>query len=80
MTSKGQVTIPKEIRDRYGLSAGDYLIVEPGEGNFVVRKGGIRADGEDFEALADRISRRFEDRGITRSEAEEAIRWARRRP
>jgi AbrB family looped-hinge helix DNA binding protein len=81
MTSKGQVTIPKEIRDRYGLSAGDYLVLEPKDENFVVRKGEIRAgNDEGFEALAERIAQRFEERGITRSEVEEAIRWARRRP
>ncbi len=80
ITSKGQVTIPKEIRDRYGLLAGDYLILEPKDEDFVVRRGEIRAGGEDFDALADGISRRFEERGITRSEVEEAIRWARRKP
>jgi antitoxin PrlF len=38
ITSKGQVTIPKEIRDKLGIRAGDSLLYEV-EGNSVrVRK------------------------------------------
>jgi antitoxin PrlF len=45
LTSKGQVTIPKVIRERFGLNEGDTLefIVENG-GRIVVRPGG-RGDG-----------------------------------
>ena len=32
ISSKGQITIPKELRDRLGLKAGDYLLVRA-EGN-----------------------------------------------
>lgn len=33
---------------------------------------------EDFTDMATRVAERFEDRGISRSEVEDAIRWARR--
>lgn len=29
ITSKGQVTIPKALREMYGLEEGDYLVLEP---------------------------------------------------
>lgn len=83
VTSKGQVTIPKAIRELYGLSEGDYLVLEPRGDDLIVRRGRMVSFGEgvegDFEAFADRIAQRFEDRGISRSEVDEAVRWARER-
>ncbi len=39
MTSKGQLTVPKEIRDRLGLAPGDKVEFVPGEdGRVVLRK------------------------------------------
>lgn len=38
MTSKGQVTIPKEVRDRLGLRPGDVLEFMEHDGAFLVRK------------------------------------------
>lgn len=83
VTSKGQVTIPKAVRDRYGIEEGDYLVFDPQDDQLVVRKGTMvatsPADDRDFEALADRIADQFEERGITRADVEEVIRWARKK-
>ena len=39
MTSKGQLTVPKEIRDRLGLAPGDKVEMVPGaEGGHVVMR------------------------------------------
>lgn len=38
VTQKGQVTIPKELREEFGLEAGDELRWEAGEDGIVVRK------------------------------------------
>lgn len=38
ITSKGQVTIPKEIRDRFGLAPGQHVEFVVEEGRVVVRK------------------------------------------
>jgi len=45
----------------------------------VVRKGRLVTSEEDFEALAVRVAERFEDRGITREDVEDAVRWSRKR-
>ncbi len=79
ITSKGQVTIPKAIRERYGLEEGDYLVLEPKGEDLIIRKGRMVTSEEDFEALAARVAKRFEERGITREDVEDAIRWARER-
>ncbi len=38
MSSKGQVVIPKAIRDRLGLEEGDRIAVEEAEGRVILRK------------------------------------------
>jgi AbrB family looped-hinge helix DNA binding protein len=38
VTSKGQVTIPKEVRDKLGVHAGEDIGFEEREGLFVVSK------------------------------------------
>jgi antitoxin PrlF len=76
LTSKGQVTIPKQVRARFALAPGDYLVFEVNGDRIEVTKAPV-APTEDFETLADRIAARFEERGISREDVAEAIRWAR---
>lgn len=38
LTSKGQTTIPKQVRESLGLSTGDALTFEIREGEVIVRK------------------------------------------
>ncbi len=55
MTSKGQVTIPLELRERYGLSAGAEVEVVAGEDGALVRPAARRSRGSDVVArLRDR--------------------------
>ncbi len=39
VTSKGQVTIPKEVRDKLGISQGEELQFCEGKGVFYLKKG-----------------------------------------
>jgi AbrB family looped-hinge helix DNA binding protein len=38
ITSKGQVTIPAAVRERYGLEAGDWIVLDPQKEYVEVRK------------------------------------------
>lgn len=38
LTSKGQVTIPKELREKLGLQQGDKLVLVEEDGNIILRK------------------------------------------
>lgn len=76
VTSKGQVTIPKPIRELMELQEGDYLVMECDDDRLIVRKAAV-SPTEDFDRLAERVARRFRDRGISKREVEEAIRAAR---
>ena len=76
VTAKGQVTIPKEVRQRLGLEEGEYVVWTPTEERATLERAAVAPTG-DFEELADRLAERFADRGITRDDVEDAIRWAR---
>ena len=76
VTSKGQVTIPKPVRDELGLEEGDYLVLEP-KGRYMVGTKALVTPTDDFEELAQRIAERFRRKGISRADVEDAIRWAR---
>lgn len=76
VTAKGQVTIPVEIRRDLGLEEGEYVVWET-TGNRVVMERAAVPPTEDFDALAERIAERFSEKGVTREDVEDAIRWAR---
>lgn len=38
LTSKGQLTVPKEVRDKLGVQPGEYLSFEEKNGIFYVKK------------------------------------------
>ncbi len=55
MTSKGQVTIPRELRERFGLDPGAEVEVVDGEHGALVRPLGARGRGAELVArLRDR--------------------------
>lgn len=68
VTSKGQVTVPKEIRDALGIRAGDSLVFE-------VENGGarVRADREPV-SFADYAGAWREGEGMTWEEINAQIR------
>jgi antitoxin PrlF len=69
VTVKGQVTIPKSLRDKFDIGRGDkvrFSVQEvDGEPRIVLSK------ASEFTALLDRVSEEVRRSGITRSEAEE---------
>jgi AbrB family looped-hinge helix DNA binding protein len=64
LTSQGQVTIPKPVRDAMGARPGDDLEFEPRGDSFIVRRR-ARRDVLDFAGIASRAASR-----IPRSAAE----------
>ncbi|HET7443387.1 MAG TPA: AbrB/MazE/SpoVT family DNA-binding domain-containing protein [Solirubrobacterales bacterium] len=62
MGAKGQVVIPKELRERAGMGPGDVVAFEPVEGGVVVRRAGERSPLRGRFARSGMAARLVEDR------------------
>ena len=78
LSSRGQVVIPEEIRNRLGLEPGAQFVVV-GEGDVVVLKALTAPKMSDFKALLDEAQRSAEEAGLTHADVEQAIREVRER-
>lgn len=72
LSTRGQVVLPKALRERLGLDAGDRLAVY-GEGDTVILKRLDTPTLEELKALHERMTAFAEERGITREDVERAI-------
>lgn len=45
INKNGQLTIPKQVRERYGFSDGDYLMMVPNENALTLEKARITTKG-----------------------------------
>ncbi|MDK2373023.1 MAG: AbrB/MazE/SpoVT family DNA-binding domain-containing protein [Candidatus Korarchaeota archaeon] len=62
VTRKGQVTLPKEIRDMLEIREGDLLLVDLRDGSIILTKGEIPPPGEpigeeDYRKLVEELDR-----------------------
>ena len=76
LSSRGQVVIPEEIRNRLGLEPGDQFVVV-GEGNVVILKTVEPPDPRELRVLMDRVQEAAAAAGVTPEEVEQAIREVR---
>lgn len=76
LSSRGQVVIPEEIRNRLGLEPGDQFVVV-GEGNVVILKTVEPPNAEKLKALMDKVHAAAEAAGVTPEDVERAIREVR---
>jgi len=76
LSSKGQVVIPEEIRNRLGLEPGAQFLVV-GEGDVVVLKALEAPKMTDFKELLNKAQQSAEEAGLTPDEVKRAVREAR---
>lgn len=55
ITAKGQVTIPKDLREKLGLKTGDYLHIKETDQGYLIEK---EQDAERFHKYAGLLGRR----------------------
>ncbi len=61
VTSKGQVTIPKDVRDRLGLRAGDEIEFVDDRGSFRVQKRVVASPFRKYRGRLKRLAGRSPD-------------------
>lgn len=76
MSKKGQLVVPSEIRKKEGLKSSDRFIALPVKDGVVFKKVEIDIE-EEYETLSKKIKERFEEKGLEKTEAGEAVKWAR---
>lgn len=78
LSSRGQVVIPEEIRNRLGLEPGTQFVVV-GEGDVILLKTVEAPKLTDFKGLLDRAQKSAKAAGVTAADLERAVREARKR-
>ena len=69
VTSKGQITIPIEIRKKLQLEKESYIVVDMIGDYIIMKKVGLK-----LKEISDTISKSAKKRGITKKDIEKAIR------
>jgi AbrB family looped-hinge helix DNA binding protein len=77
MSSKGQVVIPEEIRDKLGLKAGMQFVVI-GQGDSVILKCIVPPSMEQFDDLLKQARKKAKKAGLTKTDIENAIKHVRK--
>jgi len=71
---RGQVTIPKELRDRFGIEGGDEVIVREADGKLVIERPVSREDlKHGYRERAERDARIAAEMGGASAEANERL-------
>ncbi len=78
MSSKGQVVIPEDIRNKLGLTAGSQFVVM-GENDVVIMKTITQPSMRDFDTLVKKARKQVKLSGMTRSDISKAIRSVRKK-
>jgi AbrB family looped-hinge helix DNA binding protein len=77
MSSKGQIVIPEEIRNKMGLKTGDKFVVIC-DRDVVILKTISRPSLDEFEDLLKKVRKQARAAGVKKSDITDAIAWARK--
>ena len=79
MLPKGQLVVPQEIREKEGFEAGDRFIPFEIKEGILFKKVKMPNIKQEFEKLSRDIQRRFQSTGVSKDDAKEAVKWARKK-
>lgn len=75
MTSKGQITLPVNIRRKINAGKGDYILFRIRGKKVEMEKVDLSWE-ERFNTLVNNIEERFKKNGVTKKDIEDAVKWA----
>lgn len=78
MSSKGQLVVPRDIREEMGFSASDRFISFPVKDGVIFKKVKMPNIKEEFNSLTKEIEKQFKKDKISKKDVDEAVKWARR--
>ena len=76
MSPKGQLVVPKAIRERAGFEPSDRFIAMPVEDGVIFKKLDIDVE-EEYERLSRQVQERFAREDVDEDAVEDAVEWAR---
>lgn len=79
MGTKGQLVVPKSIREQLGLRPKDRFIAMSNRDYIFFKKVTIPSISEDFEKFTKMMSQKAKKKGITKKDIEKAIEEVRKR-
>ena len=79
MSPKGQLVVPKEIREKEKFKPSDRFMAFDVKGGILFKKVKIQDVKAEFESLARDIEKQFKEKGVKKKDVEEAIGWARKK-
>jgi AbrB family looped-hinge helix DNA binding protein len=77
MSPKGQLVVPKAIREQIGFEPSDRFIAMPVEDGVIFKKIDIDVEQE-YDRLSQQVQERFEREDIDENAVEDAIEWVRK--
>jgi AbrB family looped-hinge helix DNA binding protein len=72
MSSKGQIVIPEEVRNRFGLKTGDKFLVM-GDKDVVILKALTNPSMDEFDGLIREVRQQAKKAGLKKSDISNAI-------
>lgn len=82
MTSKGQVVIPKDIREKAKIEEGERFFVYGSEDSIILKRVKNMKGSDDLERFQQTFRSMWKtakERGITPEDVKDAIKWARKK-
>mgnify|MGYP001577278172 CR=1 FL=1 len=78
MSPKGQLVVPKDIRDKEKFKPSDRFIAVGVKNGILFKKINMPKVKIEFEALSKEISKQFKRDNIKKSDVDEAVKWIRK--
>ncbi len=79
MSSKGQLVVPQEIRDKENFSPGDRFVPFPVKEGVLFKRVVIPDLKAEFEKLSKEVEKQFKKQKVTAKDVDEALKWKRRK-